>query len=215
MFLVFSLVVLLLLLGWSGCCQICHLYLFSLHHRRVFLITLFSLVVLLLLLGWSGCCQICHLYLFSLHHRRVFLIMHVSRTCSCVFMVSVHLRHLVSLYFPLKLFFTSCILVVALKMVDASIIFNYFVYFGRAPAFKFVCSRRNCIFVFSPLGFSMLCRKYLFSCCGLIYSFWVLCRVSLICSLILVVVSFHHPAVFGSMILVVIFVGVYVVFFLC
>ena len=32
-FLVFSLVV----LGWSGCCQICHLSLFSLYHRRVFL----------------------------------------------------------------------------------------------------------------------------------------------------------------------------------
>ena len=29
-----------------------------------------------------------------------------------------------------------------------------------------------------------LCRKYRFSCCGLIYSFLVLCRVSLVCSLI-------------------------------
>ena len=36
-------------------------------------------------------------------------------------MVAVDLRHLVSLYFPLKLFFTSGILVLALKMVDASI----------------------------------------------------------------------------------------------
>ena len=35
--LVFLLVVLLLFLGWSGCCQICHLSLFSLYHRRVFL----------------------------------------------------------------------------------------------------------------------------------------------------------------------------------
>ena len=132
---------------------------------------------------------------------------HVSRTCSCDSMVSVHLRHLVSLYFPLKLFFTSCILVLALKMVDASILFNSFMYFGRSPAFQFVFSRRNCIFVFPSLVFSMLCRKYLFSFCGLIYSFLVFCRVSLICSLILVVVSFHPPVVFVSIILVVIFSG--------
>ena len=93
---------------------------------------------------------------------------HVSRTCSCDYMVSVHLRHLVSLYFPLKLFFTSSILVLALKMVDASILFNSFMYFGRSPAFQVAFSRRNCIFVFPPLVFSMLCRKYLFSCCGYI-----------------------------------------------
>ena len=111
---------------------------------------------------------------------------HVSRTCSCDSMVSVHLQHLVSLYLPLKLLFTSSILVLALKMVF---------------------SRRNCIFVFPPLVFSMLCRKYLFSCCGLIYSFLVFCRVSLICSLILVAVSFHPPVVFVSIILVVIFSG--------
>ena len=134
---------------------------------------------------------------------------HVSRTCSCDSMVSVHLRHLVSLYFPLKLFFTSCILVLALKMVDASILFNSFMYFCRSPAFQFVFSRRNCIFVFPSPVFStcMLCRKYLFSFCGLIYSFLVFCRVSLICSLILVVVSFHPPVVFVSIILVVIFSG--------
>ena len=134
---------------------------------------------------------------------------HVSRTCFCDSMVSVHLRHLVSLYFPLKLFFTSSILVLALKMVDASILFNYFMYFGRSAAFQFVFSRRNCIFVFPPLVFSMLCRKYLFSCCGLIYSFLVLSRVSLICSLILVVVSFHPPVVFVSIMLVVIFFRVF------
>ena len=133
--------------------------------------------------------------------------MHVSRTCSCDSTVSVHLRHLVSLYFPLKLFFTSSILVLALKMVDASILFNSFMYFGRSPVFQFVFSRRNCIFVFPPLVFCVLCRKYRFSCYGLIYSFLVLCRVSLICSLILVVVSFHPPVVFVSIILVVIFSG--------
>ena len=131
---------------------------------------------------------------------------HVSRTCSCDSMVSVHLRHLVSLYFPLKLFFTSSILVLALKMLDASILFNSFMHFVRSPAFQLVFSRRNCICVFTPLVFSMLCRKYLFSC-GLIYSFSVLSRVSLICSLILVVVSFHPPVVFVSIILVVIFSG--------
>ena len=60
---------------------------------------------------------------------------------------------MVSLYFPLKLFFTSSILVLALKMVDASILFNSFMYFGRSPAFQFVFSRRNCIFVFPPLVF--------------------------------------------------------------
>ena len=75
---------------------------------------------------------------------------HVSRTCPCDSAVSVHLRHLVSLYFPLKLFFTSSILVLAMKIVDASILFNSFMYFGRSPVFQFVFSRRNCIFVFPP-----------------------------------------------------------------
>ena len=165
------------------------------------------MLVLLLFLGWSGCCQICHLSLFSLYHRRVFIPVHVSITCSCDSTVSVHLRHLVSLCFPLKLFLTSSILVLALKMVDASVLFNSFMYFGRSPVFQFVFSRRNCIFAFPPLIFCMLRRKYRFSCCGLIYSFLVLCRVSLICSLILVVVSFHPPVVYVSIILVVIFSG--------
>ena len=132
---------------------------------------------------------------------------HVSRTSSCDSTVSVHLQHRVSLYFPLKLFFTSSIIVLALKMVDASIIFNSFMYFGRSPIFQFVFSRRNCIFVFPPLVFCMLYRKYSFSCCGLIYSSLVLCRVSLMCSLILVVGSFHPPVVFVSISLVVIFSG--------
>ena len=77
---------------------------------------------------------------------------YVSRTCSCDSMASVHLRNVVSLYFPLKLFFTSSILVLALKMVDASIIFNYFMYFGRSPAIKFVLSRRNCIIHVDVVG---------------------------------------------------------------
>ena len=132
---------------------------------------------------------------------------HVSMTCPCDSTVSVHLRHLVSLYFPLKLFFTSSILVLAMKIVDVSILFNSFMYFGRSPVFQFVFFRRNCIFVFPPLVFCMLCRKYRFSCCWLIYSFLALCRVSLMCSLILVVVSFYPPVVFVSIILVVIFSG--------
>ena len=105
---------------------------------------------------------------------------HVSRTCSCDSKVSVHLLHLVSLYFPLKSFFTSRILVLALKMVDASILFNSFMYFGRSPAFQFVFSRRNCIFVFPRLFFLHVC------CVGSIFSvvifvFWYyICRVSLI-----------------------------------
>ena len=45
---------------------------------------------------------------------------HVSRTCSCVSIFSGHFRHFVSLYLPLKLFFTSNILVLALNIIDAS-----------------------------------------------------------------------------------------------
>ena len=45
---------------------------------------------------------------------------HVSRTCSCVSIFSGHFRHFVSLYLPLKLFFTSSILVLALNIIDAS-----------------------------------------------------------------------------------------------
>ena len=121
------------------------------------IVLVFPLVVLLLLLGWSGCCQICQLSLFLLYHRRVFLCIFlyscVSRTSSCDYTVYVHLRHLVSLYFHLKLFFTSCILVIALKMIDASILFISFMYFGRSPVFQFVFSRKNCIFVFLRLFF--------------------------------------------------------------
>ena len=132
---------------------------------------------------------------------------HVSRTCSCDSTVSVHLRHLVSLYFPLKLFLTSSILVLALKMVDASVLFNSFMYLvvPLSSSLYFLAEIVSSFFL--RLFFCMLCRKYRFSCCGLIYSFLVLCSVSLICSLILVVVSFHPPVMFVSIILVVIFSG--------
>ena len=76
---------------------------------------------MLLFSGWSGCCQI---YVFICVVSSSCIPVHVSRTCSCDSMVSVHLRHLVSLYLPLKLFFTSSILVLALKMVDASILLS-------------------------------------------------------------------------------------------
>ena len=116
---------------------------------------------------------------------------HVSRMCSCdsTALCAFTAFSILACISP----FTSSILVLTLKMVDASILFNSFIYFGRSPVFQFVFSRRNCIFVFPPLVFCMLCRKYSFSCCGLIYSSLVLCRVSLMCSLILVVVSFHPP----------------------
>ena len=46
------------------------------------------------------------------------------------------------LVFPVKLFFTPSILVLDLKMVDASILINYFMYFGRSPAFLAVFTER-------------------------------------------------------------------------
>ena len=63
---------------------------------------------------------------------------HVSRTCSCVSIFSGHFRHFVSLYLPLKLFFTSNILVLALNIIDASWRVNSFMYSGRSPAFHLV-----------------------------------------------------------------------------
>ena len=87
---------------------------------------------------------------------------HVSRTCSCDSTVSVHLRHLVSLYFPLKLFLTSSILVLALKMVDASVLLNSFMYFGRSPVFQFVFSRRKFYLRFSSACFLYVMSKVSF-----------------------------------------------------
>ena len=51
---------------------------------------------------------------------------HVSRTCSCVSMLSGHFRHFVSLYLPLKLFFTSNILVIALKVFSIFFLKKFF-----------------------------------------------------------------------------------------
>ena len=50
---------------------------------------------------------------------------HVSRTCSCVSIFSGHFRHFVSWYLPLKLFFTSNILV------------HFFHVFGSFSSFPF------------------------------------------------------------------------------
>ena len=110
---------------------------------RLVLLFIFSsifLSLLLLLSCWSGCCKICHLPSFYLNYRRVCLC-----TCSCHAMVSVHFQVLVCFYFPVKLLFRSIILVLTLKMADASILFNSFMYFGCSPAFQFIFSRRNCI----------------------------------------------------------------------
>ena len=72
-------------------------------------------------------------------------------------------------------------------------------------------SRINCIFVFLLLVFSMLCRKYLFSC-RLISTLLVLCRVSLMCSLILVVISFHPSVELFPLCWLLYSLGAYVVF---
>ena len=61
-----------------------------------------------------------------------------SGTCSCVSIFSGHFRHFVSLYLPLKLFFTSNILVLALNIIDASWRVNSFMYLGRSPTFHLV-----------------------------------------------------------------------------
>ena len=55
---------------------------------------------------------------------------HVSRTCSCVSIFSGHFRHFVSLYLPLKLFFTSSILVLALNIRERPLDFQ-----GGGPGF--------------------------------------------------------------------------------
>ena len=118
----------------------------------------FSLFVLLLFLGWSGCCQINMSFIVIFVVSSSCIAVHVSRTCSCDSTVSVHLRHLVSLYFPLKLFLTSSILVLALKMVDASVLFNSFMYFGRSLVFE-VCIFSQKLY----LRFSSACFLYVMS----------------------------------------------------
>ena len=65
------------------------------------------------------------------------------------------------LLFPVKLLFRSIILVLALKMVDASILFNSFMYFGCSPAFQFIFSRRNCILLcYAASIFSVVVGSY-------------------------------------------------------
>ena len=87
---------------------------------------------------------------------------HVSRTCSCVSIFSGHFRHFVSLYLPLKLFFTSNILVLALNIIDASWRVNSFMYLGRSPTFHLVFFSKYCVFVFPSQVFSIFSwRNYL------------------------------------------------------
>ena len=71
---------------------------------------------------------------------------HVSRTCSCVSIFSGHFRHFVSLYLPLKLFFTSNILVLALNVINTSWRVNSFMYLGRSPTFRLVFFSKYCGF---------------------------------------------------------------------
>ena len=68
---------------------------------------------------------------------------HVSRTCSCVSIFSGHFRHFVSLYLPLKLFFTSYILVLALNISDASWRVDSSLYFHTFQLFVVKCTCRN------------------------------------------------------------------------
>ena len=96
---------------------------------------------------------------------------HVSRTCSCVSIFSGHFRHFVSLYLPLKLFFTSNILVLALNIIDASWRVNSFMYLGRSPTFHLVFFSKYCVFVFPSQVFSIFFgRNYL-----VVLSLFLLC----------------------------------------
>ena len=123
---------------------------------------------------------------------------HVSRTCSCDSTVCAFTAFSILVFPPEVVLHVqhSCS-----RFEDGGCL-NYFMYFGRSPVFQFVFSRRNCI----RLYFGCYVGSII-SVVGLIYLFLVLCRVSLMCSLILVVVSFHPPVVFVSITLVVIFSG--------
>ena len=78
----------------------------------------------------------------------VCILLHSSSICSCVSFGSPHLRQITSLYLPLKLFFTSSILVRALKMVDASILLSLFMYVFLVPGLQVVLFSRYCVLVF-------------------------------------------------------------------
>ena len=138
---------------------------------------------------------------------------HVSRTCSCVSIFSGHFRHFVSLYLPLKLFFTSSILVLALNIIDASWRVNSFMYLGRSPAFHLVFFSKYCVFVFPSQVFSIFFLKKLFSWLEFISPVFISCVFLFIFYFILLVVSFHPFFVLSSIILLVSFSGCLCSFF--
>ena len=115
---------------------------------------------------------------------------HVSRTCSCVSILSGHFRNFVSLYLPLKLFFTSNILVLALNIIDASWRVNSFMYLGRSPTFHLVFFSKYCVFVFPSQVFSIFFLKKLFS-----WLEFISCAFLFIFSFILLVLRLNSDAV--------------------
>ena len=111
-------------------------------------------------------------------------------------------RHFVSLYLPLKLFFASHILVLALNIIDASWRVNSFMYLGRSPTFHLMFFSKYCVFCFfltSVLDF--------LSWLEFISPVFVSCVVLFIFYFILLVVSFHPFFVLSSIILLVSFSG--------
>ena len=156
--------------------------------------------------------QICHLWLF-LVEGSLCIPGHVSRTCSCVSIFSGHFRHFVSLYLPLKLLFTSNILVLVLNIIDASWRVNSFMYLGRSPTFHLVFFSKYCVFVFPSQVFSIFFLKKLFSWLEFISPVFISCVVLFIFSFILLVVSFHPFFVLSSIILLVSFSGCLCSFF--
>ena len=139
---------------------------------------------------------------------------YVSRTCSCVSIFSGHFRHFVSLYLPLKLFFTSNILVLALNIIDASWRVNSFMYLCRSPTFHLVFFLVSIVFLFFPHRCSrFFFLKKFFSWLEFISPVFISCVVLFIFSFILLVVSFHPFFVLSSIILLVSFSGCLCSFF--
>ena len=84
--------------------------------------------------------------------------MHSLSTRSWVSSVIPQPLHILSLYFPLKLFFTSSILVLALNMVLTWYLFSFSMYSSRFPIFLILVSR-NLTF-----DFFFLCSVSFFQC---------------------------------------------------
>ena len=122
----------------------------------------------------------------------VWIPLHSSSICSCVSVGSPHLRQVTLLCLPLKLFFTSSILVRALNMVDASILVSLFIYVFLLPGFHVVLFNRYCVLVF-PSAFVFIMSANLFL-------MFMVVMVSVCCLpsievFILFVISFHPPFV--------------------